>query len=457
MRFYLLVLGIIILVLCASFGPSTNLVYGNILYITIYLILKIKSRGLKAIDIITLYIINQLIGAFGTIESILNIGSPAESRYFLYGNPLFVKDAAIISFLGNIFFVFGFDVINYAKFPKISALLNENTNFSIITFSSLIIIFLNFYQLLPKLGSFNYVIDLIPIFSILFLSRLSIEKGSRSLQFQSLFLASLQSILALSFTVLRTNIILPFFVYFLGLLAGSKSLKIFFKPVNLIIIIVFMILNSYFADFGEVRSSEVYGIDRVNAIIENKADRTSYVEKEVEYGTKLRFSNVQQLTSIVELVNTNGYYFGTTLKALLIAFVPRFLWPDKPLIAQGVWFALEIGQAEKTDNWYSTSINMTIPGELYLNFGYMGIIFGCSLFGYFLRSLWESCEIWINPLNFSGSILGGFLLYQGIFGIGADIQIIVTMLSIYLLFVLFYKSKNKIDEVSLRGTIVERK
>jgi hypothetical protein len=77
------------------------------------------------------------------------------------------------------------------------------------------------------------------------------------------------------------------------------------------------------------------------------------------------------------------YRLGATLEGLWTGVVPRIVWPDKPNIGIGYWFAsrywgtpagvLEVPQT------------VTHPGELYIDFGLIGVIVGMALLGLWYR------------------------------------------------------------------------
>jgi hypothetical protein len=62
-------------------------------------------------------------------------------------------------------------------------------------------------------------------------------------------------------------------------------------------------------------------------------------------------------------------------------FVPRFLWPSKPILQEGGWFtvALRGGSGDAASAGSSTAI--TYPGDLYLQFGLLGILVGMLVLG----------------------------------------------------------------------------
>jgi hypothetical protein len=75
---------------------------------------------------------------------------------------------------------------------------------------------------------------------------------------------------------------------------------------------------------------------------------------------------------------------------------------------------------------------MTIMGEMYLDFGWIGVLIGCILYGMFMAVLWNSVEFFASPYNLLGILFGGYILVFS-FGIGADLQIVVSYLSTYLI------------------------
>lgn len=74
---------------------------------------------------------------------------------------------------------------------------------------------------------------------------------------------------------------------------------------------------------------------------------------------------------------------GTILEPTVNSFIPRILWKDKPIYLPGRVF----GQTFRVTNTLTrdTHIAVTIPGELYWNFGFPGIIAGMFALGWILR------------------------------------------------------------------------
>jgi len=75
---------------------------------------------------------------------------------------------------------------------------------------------------------------------------------------------------------------------------------------------------------------------------------------------------------------------------------------------------------------------MTIPGELYLNFGWIGVIGGCAVFGILIAALWSRALFWEGARNVTGSAFGFYLLWLWIaLSLGPDVQVIVTIIAMY--------------------------
>jgi trans-aconitate methyltransferase len=79
------------------------------------------------------------------------------------------------------------------------------------------------------------------------------------------------------------------------------------------------------------------------------------------------------------------FQLGGTLRGLFEGVVPRVLWPDKPNIGIGFWFAIHY--------WGTPSgvleVPQTVsqPGELWIDFGAAGVIIGLALLGVWYRFL----------------------------------------------------------------------
>ena len=73
------------------------------------------------------------------------------------------------------------------------------------------------------------------------------------------------------------------------------------------------------------------------------------------------------------------YWNGETYLSLVGAFVPRFLWPEKPTKELGQAFGHRYGYVGVNDT--NTAVNLPFLVEFYLNFGMFGVVFGMMIVG----------------------------------------------------------------------------
>ena len=73
------------------------------------------------------------------------------------------------------------------------------------------------------------------------------------------------------------------------------------------------------------------------------------------------------------------YWKGYSYKILLTKFIPRIFWENKPSDTLGLEFGKRYKILDQSDN--STSWNMPVLNELYVNFGIIGIIIGMFFLG----------------------------------------------------------------------------
>jgi hypothetical protein len=84
------------------------------------------------------------------------------------------------------------------------------------------------------------------------------------------------------------------------------------------------------------------------------------------------------------------YQLGWSLAYIPISFVPRIIWPGKPVMAIGQWVTDNFGGGEGI----ISSTGSSWPGELFFNFGWVGIIVGMFLVGVWFRILHEVLFRW---------------------------------------------------------------
>ncbi len=89
------------------------------------------------------------------------------------------------------------------------------------------------------------------------------------------------------------------------------------------------------------------------------------------------FDTFQQTAAAVDYVERHGPRWGMNIVGAALFFVPRPLWPSKP-VDSGNLVAGDLGYAY-------TNVSCPLPAELYLAFGFVGVVAGGLLLGYFVR------------------------------------------------------------------------
>lgn len=120
------------------------------------------------------------------------------------------------------------------------------------------------------------------------------------------------------------------------------------------------------------------------------------------------------LSNVVGAVDSGivDFQWGATLWPALVWFVPRLVWPGKPVMSIGSWYAVTVlgwapGGGEAA---------ITLPGEFYLNFGIPGVLVGMFLYGLGLRVAYEYLVVRIGP----PTGIWAFLPIILVFGLGLE-------------------------------------
>lgn len=104
-------------------------------------------------------------------------------------------------------------------------------------------------------------------------------------------------------------------------------------------------------------------------------------------------------------VNARGFLHGETMKPLTYAFIPRILWPQKPVVSRGTWFTAYLGFAGSAEA-ATTNTATYAASEFYWNFGVAGVIVGMFLIGALLGTIYKGVGDGPHP-----SIVGAVFFY----------------------------------------------
>lgn len=433
----LYIFSLIIVGLAYSIGSPGLLAFAMSLFFFGFSYIQYQKEGIYSINPGNLYSFSMGLAGLGNYMGMLSVDGESRKIYFIYASEDHLMPAILIAFFGSSALLFGYfssknPIINL---PKINSYIGADFAASRLPFIAVLAIAGRIFKIIPSLGTIEGFIYLLPHGIIFFLARLGAQKnGSKYIKI-ALFIVVLETIRALLFDYLRMHIVLPSVAFMLGYLIGKGSVRSLLTLQLVPLYGIILIFFSFFTFLGQNRQHFGSGFQRIAQFGE------MYEQEEGQEQTLLlRMSNFNQLSQVVRVVEEDGFYQGETLSYLTFAFIPRFIWPDKPLIQMGAWFAHRIGRGYIDKNGrYRNAINMTIPGEFYLNFGWVGMFIGCFLFGKIIKLIWNTTNFWSAPNNALGSFFTFYMLYLGLFNLGANLSILVTLIAMYLLSVVVSK------------------
>jgi hypothetical protein len=101
-----------------------------------------------------------------------------------------------------------------------------------------------------------------------------------------------------------------------------------------------------------------------------------------------RINHLQVTSAIIaDTPNISDFRYGETYIPLLTKWIPRFLWQDKPREDLGNRWAQEYGYLTRDDD--VTSFNLPWLPEMYMNFGWGGVLGISAIVGALMGWLWR--------------------------------------------------------------------
>lgn len=364
----------------------------------------------------------------------LATSAEAQHAFFLYAAEQYLLEAMLINFLGGSAILLGFSLASRRgplrdALPPVDG--GEPSRLVWYGFGTVaVVVFLMRVNLISiGGGTISNIYGMGVTLAIFALAREASRRRSDRWLWFVVALTYCETARAVLFEFLRGNMLMPLIALVLGCLVGARTPK-FFRRVQFVPMWVLLgIFLMYFSTFGVERVDVERGTERITEIPARHQQNTSSGIMDA----LARLTSFNQLSQVVRLTATDGFERGATLSYLRYVFVPRFIWPDKPMIAQGRWFAEKIGLGRWVFGGFSNSINMTIPGEWFLNFGWPGAIVGGVLAGFWVGNLWNAARFASPTVNPLGWAYGFYMLYFT-WGINIDTEVLPTVLAVYLLF-----------------------
>ena len=113
----------------------------------------------------------------------------------------------------------------------------------------------------------------------------------------------------------------------------------------------------------------------------------AFYQRELETLLSRQFE-ASSIACIAEEVDLKGYINGETFYQIRYFFIPRLLWPDKPMVVRGAWFTSYLGSSAREGD-STSSVGMEAAGELYWNFGFSGVVVGMFVLGAMFGGIWR--------------------------------------------------------------------
>ena len=294
---------------------------------------------------------------------------------------------------------------------------------------------LTHFSALPSLGRLTSVVRTLPVLAVFLLARWGYSKKDRTVVWCAFALAGMESYRALLFAYLRGEILVPWFAFAVGGLLGRPRQRTLATAPYLLVYGVAVLFFAYYGVMALVRTERIYGTKRIPRLVQMRHEIVGGGRDVVLQNPVVRRATLTKQSRIFDLVARNGLYRGESMSYYWYVFIPRFIWRSKPIIQKGGWFAHELGLAREIGGGrHSNAINMTIPGELYLNFGWVGAVLGCVGVGFILMLIWHSTRFWESPSNITGILLSFHLIMRCFNNLGPDMQSLVGYINTYLFF-----------------------
>lgn len=163
-------------------------------------------------------------------------------------------------------------------------------------------------------------------------------------------------------------------------------------PWRLLVVLVLLMIFVIFPFFNAYRLMDprLPEIQRAQTTLGALTRMTADEYMEVSVGTfKRRLALINSVAVVIRDVPRWVPYEhgGTLFLPAMSFFVPRFLWPEKPLFLMGRDFGIKFRVVNILDD--KTRVAPTVPGELFWNFDLPGILFGMAFWGATVRLVYR--------------------------------------------------------------------
>lgn len=433
--------GIVMAVLSFGDGPAWLLALSGFPITLGFVVRDVHSARRGGLTPITVFAFASALTALANATGLLAANTDARPRYFSYAADNYLLLASQLSLVGTVVTIFGFKLVSrmptarlaFRAMPAIRGDLPDRLLIVAGPLVGLAAVAVHARSGFQLVGSIMSTVYLLPHICAFLLARAGTARRVRGALALALVVATAEGVRALFLAYLRTDIASPFIALALGALLGARSLAPLRSRMFVPLYVFAALFVIYFGAFAQARGTAV-GLDRLEAVTEGAPPNTPF-NAQPHLSFWARLTNFNQLSQVGRIAAEDGYVHGQTLEYIGFVFIPRFLWHDKPIVQKGGWFAWRIGQAWiRPDGRYSNAINMTVPGELFLNYGWFGVLTGSFVFGAFVALLWSRTGFWGKHSSAVGAAFGYYLFWTSL-SLAADLETVVTLIATYFIFV----------------------
>ncbi|KZZ06692.1 hypothetical protein A3746_16560 [Oleibacter sp. HI0075] len=123
-----------------------------------------------------------------------------------------------------------------------------------------------------------------------------------------------------------------------------------------------------------------------------------------EYILRVDFDAFMQIVDTVSYAKSEGYRYGYNFLGVLLFFVPRGIWPQKPI---------DSGDLVSTyHGYYYNNVSSPLPAEAYISFGIIGVVLVFYIFSLYIRKI----EAYVRCCDITGYVGISLLLYFMLIG-----------------------------------------
>lgn len=238
-------------------------------------------------------------------------------------------------------------------------------------------------------------------------------------------LSAVYKILLLSLFIL--DLIYPISV---GILAGTVTVIVFTGLIyfyakkrvpyalGVAAVVLFVLFQQVKLEFRQIiwfgQPQQFSLLDRAEILFNTSFNYFLSAQSDNKKTTESAFSRLDHLGTTAFVISVSpsriDYEYGSTYMPLFTKWIPRIIWPDKPVEATPNAWAKKYGLLDPYN--YNTAYNLPWFTEYYVNFGFWGIIIGMTLIGLLIGALTKIFSNNNKPIVFLMGISLTFNFYS---------------------------------------------